>query len=157
MRDGGAPMMRVMFEGVIRYNTPLTLLLALFLVPPLRLLFGGARNVAEVSVFALYVVGFAVALGAVLAVPLVLGWGAAGSFAWTFAAAALYVGLAAWGAVRFYPGEGAVGAALRGGAAMAVAYGAYFVVTVLFGSLYVFTRILHTAGETWGSLLGGLL
>ena len=156
MRDGGAPMMRVMFEGMIRYNTPLTLLLALFLVPPLRLLFGDARNVAEVGVFALYVVGFAVALGAVLAVPLVLGLGATGSFAWTFAAAAVYVGFAAWGAVQFYPDERAVGAALRGGAAMVVSYGAYFVVTVVFGSFYVFARILDTAGETWGSLLGTL-
>lgn len=157
MRDGGAPMMEVMFEGMIRYNTPLTLLLALFLVPPMRILFGDARNVAEASVFALYVVGFAVALGAVLAVPLVLGLGAVGSLVWTIAAAVVYIGFAAWGAVGFYPDEGALGAALRGGAAMAASYAAYFAVAVLFGTAYVITRVFHNAGEDWASVLRAVL
>lgn len=155
--NGGQVGARIMFEGMIRYNTPLMLLLVVFLVPPLRVLFGPVRNVAEVSVFALYVVGFSIAVSAVAMPPLILGLGVFGAKASTFLLTVLAVGLAAWGAVRFYPPEGTAGAALRGAAAMTVAYGAYFVAVALFGGLYVMTHVLHLAGESWGSLLGGLL
>ena len=153
---GGQTALRVWYEGMIRYNTPLTLLLALFLVAPLRVLFGSTRNVAEVSVFALYVVGLATALLAVLSPPLVVGLGDAGSTALLVATLVVYFGLSAWGAAAFYPSESTVGAVARGGAAMAVAYGAYIAAVMVFGGLYLFTHVLTLAGETWGSLLGAI-
>ncbi|MDT0632476.1 DUF3667 domain-containing protein [Rubrivirga sp. S365] len=148
--DGGQTAVRVMYEGMVRFNTPLTFLLALFLVPPLRLLFGSERNVAEVSVFALY------AVGAVIAPFFVLGLGAVGSILWTFVAAGIYVLLVAWAAISFYPTAPPLGSFFRGGVAMTVAYGAYFVAVLLFGALYFATHFVHTAGETWGSLLGSI-
>lgn len=159
MADQGETALRLIFEGMLRYNTPLTLLLALFLVPPLRVLFGPARNLAEVSVFALYVVGFAVAVVAV-ASPLsvvALGWTGGGAVALSAVTIALFLGLPSWGAVRFYPDEGKVGAALRGGAAMVVAYAAFLVVSLVAGFLYLLTHILHAAGESWGEVFRRLV
>lgn len=150
--DDGTGLMRVYMEGMTRYNTPLSLLLALYLVPPFRLLFGNDRNVAELSVFALYAVG-AMTLIATLMLPLMfIGDGPTGALVMTGVMFLMYLGYGAWGAVGFYR-ERSASVAFRGAVGMSVAYVGYYVTIVLFAGLYVLAAVLHEAEMTWGGLL----
>ena len=155
--EDGRGLMALVYESITRFSTQLLFLLALFLVGPLRILFGPVRNVAEVSVFSLYVVGLCVVLGAavMLLYPLVVPYGQEGMFAMAGLTLAAYAGLAGWGATTFF--EPGWSAAARGVAAMLLAYAGYYVAVMVVGMVYVFGVILDEAGMGWGELLHRLV
>ena len=155
--EDGRGLMALVYESITRFSTQLLFLLALFLVAPLRVLFGPVRNVAEVSVFSLYVVGLCVLLGAVVMLfyPLVVPYGQAGMLAVAGLTLVAYCGLAGWGATAFF--EPGWSAAARGVAAMLVAYAGYYVAVMIVGMVYVFGVILDEAGMGWGELLHRLV
>ena len=155
--EDGRGLMALVYESITRFSTQLLFLLALFLVAPLRILFGPVRNVAEVSVFSLYVVGLCVALGAVLMLsyPLIVPYGQAGMFALAGLSLAAYAGLTGWGATVFF--ESGWSAAARGVAAMLVAYAGYYVAVMAVAMVYVFGVVLDEAGMGWGELLHRLV
>ena len=134
-----------------RWSTYLTLLLCVPVVLLLRVLFGPARNVAELSVFALYTVGLGVLVSAVLMPAFVhAGWTMHPAF--VVVGTGIYAAITAWGAVRFYD-EPPVGAAARGAVAMVVAYGLYYVAIMVLGTVIVIARIMDGMGVTLGEVL----
>lgn len=139
----------LMMEGMTRFNAALTVFLCIPLVLLLRLFFGPVRNVAEITVFALYVVGHATLLASLASFGLVrLGQAA------SMLALLVYVGLVAWAAAQFW-GEG-LSAAARAAAAMIASYGAYFVVVMVVAMVFIFDTIIDETGYSWGAFLGRL-
>jgi hypothetical protein len=150
--DGGtsAELFEMYMEGMTRFNSILTVFLCIPLVLLLRLLFGPARNVAEISVFSLYVVAQATVLAS-LVMPVMVRLGQTASMLMVL----VYIGLAAWAAVQFW-GEG-FSAAWRAAVAMVVSYAVYFVVVSAFALVYIFDTVLSETGLSWGAFLSRLL
>ena len=139
--------MEEMIGTMKRWNTALTLVLCVPLVLLMRVLFGSARNVAELSVFALYTVGFGVLVSALL-VPAAVWAGWSTSPALMVAGLVVYAGIVAWGSVRFYDDPPA-GVAARGAVAMTVAYGVYFVGVMILGAAIALAQIADKMGITF--------
>lgn len=150
MADGGALYMERMMEAMKTYNQWLMALLCVPLVLVLRILFGPARHLPEIAVFSLYVVGHGVAVSAFV-MPVLVRIGQMATLLGVF----VYIGLAAWAAVRFW-GEG-WSAAARAAAAMIVAYVAYTGFVVAFVVVIIFGDALGDAGLTWGQFLGRMV
>ncbi|OZC03320.1 DUF3667 domain-containing protein [Rubricoccus marinus] len=142
MADGGATYVERVMEMMRRYQSFLMLLLCVPFALLLRLLFGPKRNLAEISVFSLYVVGHAILLLAFIT-PLLIRMGTLATMLGTLA----YVGFAAWAAVRFW-GEG-WSAALRAGTAMTVGMAAYSAFIGLVSIVAVFGSALSKADASW--------
>ncbi|WP_412068207.1 DUF3667 domain-containing protein [Rubrivirga sp. IMCC43871] len=150
--DDGQGLIRRSTQIQNRLATPLLVFFALFLVGPLRLVFGRQRNVAETAIFSLYVVGFAT-LGVALVSPLLF-------LALPIVAASLvqailtllaYAGLTAWGAVGFWnPGRKTIAKAAFAGL---LGYLVYTVVVGMVSIVLLVGELLDAAGLTWREVL----
>ncbi len=148
--DGG--LVRRLSQIQRQIGTPFLVFFALFLVLPLRLLFGRRRNLAETAIFSLYVVGSATLVLAVVS-PLVYA-------ALPFTVATVvqsvgtllaYAGIGAWGAVAFWqPGWATVA---KGAGASLMALLVYSIVFGAVALLLLVGELLDAAGLTWGELL----
>ena len=147
--DGGVVYVEHITANIRKYQTPLMLLLVIPYALFLRLLFGPVRNLAEITVFSLYVVAHAILLLAFL-MPFLVRMGIVATMLGTV----LYFALGAWAAVRFWD-EG-WSAALRSLVAMTFAQGAYFVVVVVFAMTVTFGAILEESEVSWGWFLSRL-
>ena len=150
MADGAAGYVERTMETMRRYQSLLMLFLCLPFTLLLRLLFGPKRNLAETSVFSLYVVAHIIFLLAFIT-PVLLRLGPIITLAGTLG----YVVLAAWAAVRFW-GEG-WSAAARSAIAMTLSLVAYTGFVAVLAFVSVFGQVLAESGASWGWLLGRLL
>lgn len=135
-----------------RIGTPMLVFFALFLVLPLRLVFGGRRNLAETAVFSLYVVGFSTLTVAVVSPLAVFGLPPTpGSIVLSLTAIGAYAGLVAWAATRFWrPGWRTVS---KAGVAGLLAYVVYGIVSGFVALVILLDGALTEAGMGWGDLL----
>ena len=150
MADGGAVMMERVIETMTRYQSLFMLLLCLPFALLCRLLFGPKRNLAEISVFSLYVVAHIIFVLSFVT-PVLVRLGPTVS---TLGMAA-YVGLAAWAAVRFWD-EG-WSAAARAGVAMTLSLAVYMGSVSVVSLVVAFGSVLAESGASWGWLLGRIL
>lgn len=135
-----------------RLNTPLLFLFALIAVVPFRLVFGKQRNLAETAVFALYVVGFATLVIAILSPPLIWIFGAqTGAVLLSIGTFAVYSLIPAWGAVAFWrPGIGTIAKAVLAGL---LSFALYSVVSGVIALVVLLAELLGEAGLHWSDLL----
>ena len=150
--DDGRGIVRQLSQISTRIGTPGLVFFALFLVLPLRLMFGKRRNLAETTVFSLYVVGFATFITALVSLAaLLLPSADTTALTASFATVAVYPAVTAWGAVAFWqPGWASIAKALVAGV---IGYFVYGVVTSALSLLIFLDGVLDEAGLRWADLL----